>query len=152
MNFPKDFKEFIILLNKNNAEYLIVGGYAVGFHSRPKFTHDIDIWINNTKKNAGKIIQVLIDFGFTNLDITIEELSTANKIIQLGNEPMRIDLMTSVSGLDFDTSYKRKITGKYYSVNANFLCVADLLKNKSECGRKKDLFDIDWIQQYKKSE
>lgn len=150
MELPNDFKEFIELLNEHNVQYLIVGGYAVGFHSRPKFTHDIDFWIKNTSENAALIVKVLNDFGFENLDITIEDLKSPNKIIQLGNEPMRIDLMTSVSGLNFNSSFKNKVVAKYFDVNANFINIKDLIQNKRESGRKKDLFDIEWIEQYRK--
>lgn len=150
MEFPNDFKEFIELLNKHKVQYLIVGGFAVGFHSRPKFTNDIDFWINNTTDNASLIIKVLKDFGFGKLDITIEDLQSPNKIIQLGNEPMRIDLLTSVSGLNFNDAFKNKIVAKYFNVKTNFINMKDLIQNKTASGRKKDKFDIDWIEQYSK--
>jgi len=106
-------------LNEHNVQYLIVGGYAVGFHSRPKFTHDIDFWINATPNNAEKLLRVLKDFGFDNINLSKDELNTPNKLIQLGNEPMRIDIMTSVSGLDFNNSFKNKVVAKYVDEKAN---------------------------------
>lgn len=150
MEIPNDFKEFIELLNKHSVQYLIVGGYAVGFHSRPKFTNDIDFWINNSLENAELILRVLKDFGFEKLDITIEDLISPNKIIQLGMEPMRIDIMTSVSGLEFNNSFKNKVVTNYLDTTAYFININDLIQNKRKSGRKKDLYDIDWIEQYKK--
>jgi hypothetical protein len=127
-----------------------VGGYAVGFHSRPKFTHDIDIWINATVENAKLLIKVLKNFGFENINITADDLSTPNKLIQLGNEPMRIDIMTSVSGLEFDKSFKNCIVASYLDVDANLINIEDLIQNKKASGRKNDLYDIEWIEKYRK--
>jgi hypothetical protein len=152
MNLPKDFSEFIELLNAHQVRYLIVGGYAVGFHSRPKFTHDLDIWIENTQENALKVLVVLKDFGFGELDITINDLINPDTIIQLGYAPLRIDLITDLSGLNFSESYQKKIEGSYLGVTAYFIALDDLIINKQIAGRDKDLNDIKWIEQYPSKE
>ena len=149
MKESQDFKEFIELLNKHDVRYLIVGGYALSYHSRPKFTQDIDFWIDIDRENAKKVLQVLDDFGFGNLGISIEDLMTAEKILQLGVEPLRIDLLTSVDGLHFDQAYKVKVRGNYFDVTADIISLDDLIKNKKASGRKKDLHDLDWIEQYR---
>lgn len=130
MNIPQDFKEFLELLNVHKVKYLIVGGYAVGFHSKPKFTNDIDIWIECTNTNASKILVVLKDFGFGDLDITINDLTNPDKFIQLGREPLQIDILMSISGVNFENAYKNKVKGNYLGVKINFISIDDLIKNK----------------------
>ena len=150
MNIPKDFKEFIELLNENKVEYLIVGGYAVGFHSQPKFTQDIDFWIRNNEKNIDKLLRVLTEFGFADLNIKAEDLKENDTILQLGVPPMRIDILTGVSGLEFNDAFERRVCGIYHGVPAQFISIPDLINNKKASGRKKDLQDIDWIKRYGK--
>ena len=150
MKIPEDFKEFIRLLNENNVKYLIVGGYAVGFYSQPKFTQDIDIWIDYSEENINSLIKVLNSFGFSELDKSINELKNPNKMIQLGNPPLRIDIMTAVSGINFKEAFINKIEGNYLGVSANFIGKKDLIKNKQASARKKDLDDIEWIKTYSK--
>ena len=148
MQESKDFKEFIELLNRHKVHYLIVGGYALSYHSRPKFTQDIDFWIGTDNENANRILTVLADFGFAELDIAIEDLTSANRIIQLGKEPLRIDLLTSIDGLHFIEAYKKRVRVDYLGVPAFILSLEDLIKNKKASGRKKDLQDLEWIEQY----
>lgn len=150
MNIPDDFKEFIELLNDNNVRYLIVGGYAVGFHSRPKFTNDIDIWVDNSASNAIKIFEVLKDFGFEHLDISQDDLTNPDTVIQLGIAPIRIDLITGLA-IDFDLAYKHKSIGQYFGIDANFISRDHLIQTKKHAGRKKDLNDIEWILKYSKT-
>jgi len=148
MTLPEDFKEFIELLNARQVNYLIVGGYAVGFHSRPKFTQDIDFWIENSEENARKILSVLKDFGFGELDVTINDLTNPDMVIQLGYAPLRIDIITDLSGLNFSEAYARKAKGNYLGVDTYFISIEDLIRNKEIAGRDKDLLDVKWIKQY----
>lgn len=148
MTLPEDFKEFIELLNARQVNYLIVGGYAVGFHSRPKFTQDIDFWIENSEENARKILSVLKDFGFGELDVTINDLTNPDMVIQLGYAPLRIDIITDLSGLNFSEAYSRKVKGNYLGVDTYFISIEDLIRNKEIAGRDKDLLDVKWIKQY----
>lgn len=150
MKLPEDFKEFIELLNVHQVKYLIVGGYAVGFHSRPKFTQDLDIWLEPSEQNAERVLKVLRDFGFGELEITVEDLTNPDRIIQLGYAPLRIDIITSLSGLDFSKAFQTKVEGQYLGVKAHFISIGDLIRNKEASGRKKDLDDIDWIKKYSK--
>ena len=148
MNIPEDFKEFIALLNAHEVRYLIVGGYAVGFHSRPKFTQDIDIWVENSKQNSLRLRKVLEEFGFGSSDISIEDLTSPDKVIQLGNAPLRIDLMTSISGIGFKSAYENRVTGNYFNIDANFISLNDLIINKKSSKREKDSEDLRWIKKY----
>ncbi|MDZ7721924.1 MAG: hypothetical protein U5R06_03615 [candidate division KSB1 bacterium] len=108
MNIPQDYKEFIELLNGKRVKYLIIGGYAVGYHSRPKFTNAIDFWIENSAQNADKILKALREFGFSDLDIEQRDLIDPDKVIQLGFAPVRIDIITSIEGVDFDDAFQNK--------------------------------------------
>ena len=150
MKLPEDFKEFIELLNVHRVKYLIVGGYAVGFHSRPKFTQDLDIWIAPTEENAQRLLRVLQDFGFGELEITTADLTNPDRIIQLGYVPLRIDILTSLTGIDFSKAYHARVEGSYLGVKAYFISLDDILENKRQSGRKKDLEDIEWIKKYTK--
>jgi len=150
VQFYSDFKDFIKLLNKFKIRYLIIGGYAIAFHSRPRATQDIDIFIDHSEVNAKKILKALDEFGFASLNIKKEDLIKDDAIIQLGVRPLRIDLVTSIEGVKFDEAYKNRVTINYADLkNISLISIKDLIKNKKETGRKKDIFDIDWLNKYK---
>jgi len=150
VQFYSDFKDFIKLLNKFKIRYLIIGGYAIAFHSRPRATQDIDIFIDNSEVNAKKILKALDEFGFASLNIKKEDLIKDDAIIQLGVRPLRIDLVTSIEGVKFDEAYKNRVTINYADLkNIRLISIKDLIKNKKETGREKDIFDIDWLNKYK---
>ncbi|MBW2005584.1 MAG: nucleotidyltransferase [Deltaproteobacteria bacterium] len=148
MKLPEDFKEFIELLNKHNVRYLIIGGYAISFYSRPKFTNDMDIWVDPTTENAKKVLQVLQDFGFGSLDITIADLTNPDTVIQLGYEPLRIDILTSISGINFREAFQERQKGKYFGVDVYLISLPHLRKNKRASGREKDIEDLKWLDKY----
>src|ERR1035437_685998 len=97
--FSQDFREFVELLNKNKAQYLIVGGYAVGFHGYPRYTGDLDIWLNPTQANAEKVVLAVNEFGFSSYGLTKEDFTKENNVVQLGYPPLRIDLLTQIDGV-----------------------------------------------------
>lgn len=149
MEVYQDLKEFIELLNENEVEYLVEGGYASSFHSRPRYTKDIDIWINPVRANAKKVKKVLIQFGFKNIEISIDDLIKKDQFIQLGYAPIRIDLITDLAGLNFPEAYKNHINGSYGKLkNVKYISSEDLIINKRLSGRKQDLLDIEWIKRY----
>jgi hypothetical protein len=143
MELNQDFKEFIELLNLNKVEYLVVGGYAVGFHGHPRYTGDIDFWIALSKENALKVIKCLREFGFGSLSIDVEDFMKDDLILQLGYEPNRIDILTSVTGLNFDDCYKEKVQAQFDDITVNFIDLRNLKINKSATGRAKDLGDLE---------
>jgi len=146
MRIEKDFKEFIELLNKNSVRYLIVGGYAFAFHAEPRFTKGIDFFVEGSEENAERLLNALAGFGFKNIGLEKDDFIKSENIVQLGVPPVRIDLMTSVTGLDFAVAWENRVTGSYGDIPAFFVSKADLIRNKMAVGRKQDLSDIDRLQ------
>ncbi len=142
MEIDQDFKEFIQLLNKHKVQYLIVGGFAVAAHGYPRYTGDIDFWIKQNKQNANRIICALIEFGFGTLDINEDDFLKADYVIQLGFPPNRIDLLTGISGLNFDECWAEKKIILSQGEEINFISLHHLKINKKTTGRDKDLLDI----------
>jgi len=143
MLLNQDFKEFIALLNNNDVRYLVVGGYAVALHGHPRYTKDIDIWIELTPENADRIVQALKQFGFASLGLTPADFLEPSQVIQLGYPPRRIDLLTSLKGVDFESCYPDRTTIEIDGVNINFIDLANLKKNKQATGRHQDLADLE---------
>jgi hypothetical protein len=121
----------------------VVGGYAVGFHGYPRFTGDIDFWIAISSENATKILNVLNEFGFGSLNFKIEDFLEANNIIQLGYEPTRIDILTSLSGVQFDNCYQQAVEANFEGLEIKFIDLKNLRINKTSSGRAKDLGDLE---------
>ena len=141
--FSQDFKEFVELLIKNNAEYLIVGGFAVAIHGHPRYTGDLDIWINPTQQNAENIVKVVNAFGFASFQLTPEDFIKPGNVIQLGYPPFRIDILTEVDGVEFDDCFENRKQVTIGEMKVNFISYNDLMKNKKASGRPIDLDDID---------
>jgi len=139
----QDFKEFIQLLNKNQVKYLVIGGYAVAIHGHPRYTKDIDIWLEMSEENSQKLIKALTEFGFGSLGLTPEDFQTPDQIVQLGYPPSRIDLITTPDGIDFQTCYNSKIEIKLNEIPVNFIDLDNLKKNKLASGRLQDLADLE---------
>ena len=142
----QDFKEFIQLLNDNQVKYLVIGGYAVAVHGHPRYTKDIDIWIEISEENAQKLVTALTQFGFESLGLTSEDFQTPNQVIQLGYPPNRIDLITNPDGIDFQTCYDSKIEVTLNDVPVKFINLDNLKKNKLASGRLQDLADLEKLQ------
>jgi hypothetical protein len=139
----QDFKEFIQLLNDNQVNYLVIGGYAVAIHGHPRYTKDIDIWIEISEENSQKIITALTEFGFGSLGLTAQDFQEPHQIIQLGYPPNRIDLITSPDGIDFQTCYDSKIEVMLDDIAVKFIDLDNLKKNKLASGRLQDLADLE---------
>ena len=146
IEFPRDFKEFLQLLNSKKIEYLVIGGYAVGYHGYPRATGDMDIWIAINEKNALKIIEALKEFGFDLPELDKELFLKENKVIRMGIPPMRLEILTSIDGVCFETCFKNRIVANFGSFKVNFISKDDLLTNKRASGRPKDLLDYDVLQ------
>ena len=150
MVLNEDFKEFIASLNANEVRYLVVGGYAVAFHGHPRYTKDLDFWIWPDPVNAEKMVGALQDFGFSGLDITASDFLDTDNVVQLGQPPNRIDLITSVSGLDFETAFENRKESMFEGLPINFISLEDLVKNKTSTGRLQDLADVKQLTRNKK--
>jgi hypothetical protein len=141
-----DFKEFIRLLNKNDVHYLVIGGYAVALHGYPRYTKDLDIWIDRNPKNAEKIMLALEEFGFGSLDLKATDFLEPNQIIQLGYPPNRIDIITSASGIEFEACFESKLVLKINDLEILFIDLENLKKVKKSTGRLQDLADLEKLQ------
>lgn len=139
----QDFKEFVELLIKHKAEYLIVGGYAVGVHGHPRYTGDLDIWLHSTQENAKKILKCLKEFGFGSFQLSEKDFLKENNVIQLGNPPLRIDLLTNIDGVTFNECFSNRKEIEIDGILVSFIGYNDLIKNKLKTGRAKDLDDIE---------
>ncbi|MEX2364583.1 MAG: nucleotidyltransferase, partial [Balneolaceae bacterium] len=125
----KDFKEFIILLNKQKIEYLLVGGYAVILYGSPRYTGDIDFWVKPERNNIEKLLDALNQFGFSSLNIQVDDLNKPDQVLQLGYPPLRIDILTSISGLDFDNCLPNSQTFDIEGLKIKVIGLEDLKKN-----------------------
>ena len=125
---------------------MVIGGYAVAIHGHPRYTKDIDIWIEISEDNANKLVTTLTQFGFDSLGVTTQDFQIANQIIQLGYPPNRIDLITNLDGVDFQTCYDSKIEVNLNDVPVKFINLDNLKKNKLASGRLQDLADLENLQ------
>jgi hypothetical protein len=140
---PPDFKEFLQLLNSYEIEYLLIGGYAVGYHGYPRTTGDMDIWIARHAQNAGRIVAALDAFGFgAATGASAEMFLLPDKVIRMGNPPLRIELLTGISGVDFAACFARRIVAVLDGIPVNLISLNDLKANKAASGRAKDLNDL----------
>ena len=143
MEAQPDFSELLALFNEHAVEFLVVGGYALAFHGVPRFTGDIDLLVQPTSPNAIRILSALEEFGFGSVDLSEGDFTTLDRVIQLGNPPVRIDILTSVSGLTWDQAAKGKVTGDYAGTPVFFIGRDEFILNKRASGRLKDLADIE---------
>ncbi|MEE9403576.1 MAG: nucleotidyl transferase AbiEii/AbiGii toxin family protein [Algisphaera sp.] len=143
MEVQPDFKELLALFNKNDVEYVVVGGYALAFHGAPRFTGDIDLLVSRNPSNTQRVLASLSAFGFGELDIQASDLQTPDQIIQLGYPPVRIDLLTSISGVTWDTVWASHDAGTYGDLPIPYIGRDQLIANKRASGRAKDQADLE---------
>ncbi|HPY00947.1 MAG: DUF6036 family nucleotidyltransferase [Candidatus Neomarinimicrobiota bacterium] len=142
----QDFKEFIQLLNDNRVRYLVVGGYAVALHGYPRYTRDIDIWVELSEENATHIVEALEQFGFASLGLKESDFLVEDQVIQLGYAPNRIDIITTLSGVTFAECYEKRVPVEIDGVKINFIDLDSLRKNKKATGRLQDLADLENLE------
>jgi len=143
IRLPPDFKEFLKLLNVHQVEYLLIGGYAVGYHGYPRATADMDIWIAMNPANAEKIVAALKEFGFDLPELSPELFLKEWQIIRLGVPPVRIELATTVSGVNFSECYAERVVDILDGVKVNLISLKHLKINKKASGRYQDLADLE---------
>ena len=146
MRVEKDFKEFIALLNRHDVHYLIIGGFAYSFYAEPRYTKDIDVLIERSLENAKKVLKSIKYFGFENIRLDEKDFLETGQIIQLGVAPVRIDILTSVKGVDFKEFWQNRVTGRYGEISVFFISKHDLIRCKRISGRKQDLADIEKLE------
>jgi hypothetical protein len=140
---PPDFKEFLKLLNDYKVAYLLVGGYAVGYHGYPRATADMDIWIERSPDNAEKLVGVLKIFGFDLPELSVDLFLQKNRIVRMGVPPLRLEIITSVSGLEFAEAYQDRVVDLLDGIQVNLLSLTHLKINKKASGRHRDLNDLE---------
>lgn len=142
---PQDFKDFLKLLNKNKVEYLLIGGYAVGYYGYPRATADMDIWIDSEKeKNIHNLAIVLKKFGLHNVDEN-KLFENKDEMLRIGYPPLRLEILSKISGVSFDDCYKNRKVVTFGGIKINIISLNDLKRNKKASGRHKDLNDLENI-------
>lgn len=144
-----DFKELLKSFNAHAVKYLIVGGYAVSFHAQPRATKDLDIFIKADSENAQAVYAALASFGAPLQDITVEELADLSKFIRFGREPVAVDLLPAIDGMDFDIAWEHRVSGiidPETGLTAFFISEGDLIASKVAAGRMRDLADVEELR------
>jgi hypothetical protein len=142
-----DFKDLFSIFNEEAVEYLVVGAHAVIFYAEPRYTKDLDVWVNPTSQNAKKVWKALSRFGAPLQDITLEEFTDPDVIYQIGLEPNRIDVLMSIPGVDFQSAKRNRVASSYVGVPIFIVGKADLIHSKRTAGRKQDLLDVERLEQ-----
>jgi len=143
METPSDFKDLLALFNAHNVEYVIVGGYALAFHGAPRFTGDLDLLVKPTHENAERILTALKEFGFGSTGLVVNDFQVPDKVVQLGVPPVRIDVMTSLTGVSWDEAWSGKAKGVHAGVDVFYLGLEEFVKNKRSLGRQRDRADLE---------
>ncbi|HVG19823.1 MAG TPA: hypothetical protein VNI02_12295 [Blastocatellia bacterium] len=142
---PPDFKEFLKLLNANSVEYLLIGGYAVGYHGYVRATADMNIWVASNAENASRLISALREFGFNSPELSEELFLKPDNIARLGVPPFRIEMLTSISGVTFEECHAGKVFDMIDGVQVPIISLQHLKINKLASGRLKDLADLEHL-------
>jgi hypothetical protein len=142
-HLPPDFKEFLKLLKEHNVRYLLIGGYAVGYHGYPRATADMDIWVAIQPDNAQKIVAALQEFGFNLPQLSPDIFLKREQIIRMGVPPIRLEITTSISGVEFDPCYQERVIDNLDGIEVNLISLKYLKINKKASGRYKDLNDLE---------
>jgi len=143
MEVQPDFRDLLELFNEHKVDYVIVGGYALAFHGAPRYTGDIDIFVRPGPDNAQRVMNALDAFGFGSVGLTTEDFQYPDKVVQLGVPPVRIDIITSVTNVTWETAASNRVKGKYGDVVVHYIGLDEFISNKRAVGRKKDLADLE---------
>jgi predicted nucleotidyltransferase len=141
IRLPADFRDFLKLLNSHRVEYLLIGGYAVCYHGYYRTTADMDLWVATHPENAARLVSVLREFGFDVPELSESLFLQKGRIIRMGVEPVRIEILTEISGCDFAECYAEKVEAMLDGIPVKIIGLPDLIKNKLKAGRLKDLND-----------
>jgi hypothetical protein len=144
-SLPQDFKEFLKSLNAHGVEYLVVGGYAVGYYGYPRATADIDLWVAIHPDNAARVVQAIRAFGFDQPALTPTLLLKPDQIIRMGMPPFRIEVMTTISGVRFEECHAARTLADLDGVPVPIIGLEQLKHNKRAAGRFKDLDDLEHL-------
>jgi hypothetical protein len=140
-----DFEELFAAFNARAVKALVVGGHALAFHGHPRYTKDLDVFIEPSPANALRLLEALVDFGFGSAGLTVDDFATPGPIVQLGIAPNRVDLLTTIDGVTFAEAWAGRVAGHFGSQPAFYLGKEEFIRNKRAAGRAQDLADIDAI-------
>ena len=147
---PRDFKEFLKLLDKHGVEYLLIGGYAVSYYGYPRPTSDMDIWIAMHPDNASRITAAVREFGFNTPDLNEQLFMERGNIVRMGHPPMRLEILNAIDGVEFKQAFKGRTIDKIDGQKVNLISLKDLKLNKKAAGRPKDLDDLSKLTKHSK--
>jgi hypothetical protein len=145
MEVQPDFRDLLALFNAQGVDYIIVGAYALAYHGAPRYTGDMDILVRPDSENAQRTLHALEEFGFSSLGLKVEDFETPDKVIQIGVTPVRVDIVTSLTGVTWDEAVAGRVTGHYGDMEVFYLGREQFIQNKRALGRKKDLADLEAI-------
>lgn len=151
MHLSKDLKEFVACLNSERVEYLVVGALAVSWHGFPRYSADLDLFVRRSEENAARLVEAIRKFGFGSLGLASTDFLALERVIQIGAEPNRIDLLTSLTGIEFEDAWVSRMPGEVSGLQVNFIGRDALLLNKRATGRVKDKLDADELDRLKRS-
>ena len=142
IQIPKDFQDLLKCLNKHKVDYLLVGGYAVGFHGYVRYTGDIDFWIARNNDNALRLVAALEEFGFGVGEVSAETFLEPGAVVRMGRIPLRIEFLTTISGVNFAECWPQRVSAQIDNIPVPVIGLEDLKANKKASGRPKDLIDF----------
>lgn len=145
IKLPDEFKEFLKLFHSHGVKYLLIGGYAVGYHGHPRATGDLDVWVAVEPENADRLVNAIRDFGFDTPELSPALFLQDKSMVRMGNSPLRIEILTAISGVSFDECYKGRVEIAFDGVEVSLINLRDLKANKRASGRPKDLDDLNHL-------
>ncbi|MEJ5376284.1 MAG: hypothetical protein WHX93_06875 [bacterium] len=145
MEVQQDFRDLLALLNAHNVEYMIIGAYALAYHGAPRYTGDLDLFVRPDLDNAQRILKALQQFGFASVGLKVQDFTEADRIVQLGVPPVRVDILTSITGVAWEEAASGWVEGMFGDVPVHYIGRKELIRNKRAIGRKKDLADLEAI-------
>lgn len=145
MEVQQDFRDLLTLFNAHGVDYIIVGAYALAYHGAPRYTGDMDVLVRPDLENARHILDALVEFGFGSLGLTEEDFAAPDRIIQLGVAPIRVDIVTSLTGVSWEEAKAGRVAGPYGDLEVYYLGKEQFILNKRAIRRKKDLADLEAI-------
>jgi hypothetical protein len=145
MDANQDYKDLLQNLSDARVRFLVVGAYAVMYHTEPRYTKDLDLWIQPTRENAARVWQALLRFGAPLTKVAEDDFANPETVFQIGIEPNRIDLITAVEGLNFEKAWQKRIRTSYDGLPIYVLSRLDLITNKKRVGRPQDLLDVRYL-------
>lgn len=145
MEVQPDFRDLLALFNAHQVDYIIVGAYALAYYGAPRYTGDMDILVRPDSENAFRILSALDEFGFGSLGLTAEDFTAPDKVIQIGVAPVRVDIVTSLTGVSWEEAQAGRVAGPYGDLEVYYIGKKQFILNKRALGRKKDLADLEAI-------